>query len=69
VQKERKYTAVIHEYIYSGGDYYKFILDDSNNEITSRDWREPLEKYLAEASSKGMKLEEAYTDLMVRFNR
>ncbi len=69
VQKERKYTAVIHEYIYSGGDYYKFILDDSNNEITSRDWREPLEKYLAEASSKGMNLEEAYADLMAKFNR
>lgn len=69
VKKDETYKTVIHEYIYSGGDYYRFILDDAQNEITSKDWREPLERYLAEASAKGMKLEEAYTSLMSQFER
>lgn len=69
IKKDQKYKAVIHEYIYSGGDYYKFIVDDAENDITSKDWREPLEIYLAESSLKGMNLEQAYNDIMTRFNR
>lgn len=69
VESERKYNAVIHEYIYSGGDYYKFIVDDADNQITSRDWREPLERYLIQSSAGGFSLEEAYASLMVRYER
>ncbi|MGI6393917.1 MAG: 5'-nucleotidase C-terminal domain-containing protein [bacterium] len=69
VEKDKKYSAVIHEYIYQGGDYYKFIFEDSENIITSRDWRDPLEKYLIESSAKGLKLEQAYKELMLKFNR
>jgi 5'-nucleotidase / UDP-sugar diphosphatase len=69
IKKDETYKAVIHEYIYSGGDYYRFILEDAKNEITSKDWREPLERYLAESSSKGLKLEEAFRNLMGQFAR
>lgn len=69
VKKDQDYKTVIHEYIYSGGDYYRFILEDAQNEITSKDWREPLERYLSESSSKGLKLEEAFTSLMGEFAR
>jgi 2',3'-cyclic-nucleotide 2'-phosphodiesterase (5'-nucleotidase family) len=69
IESERKYNAVIHEYIYSGGDYYKFIVDDADNQITSRDWREPLERYLVQSSAGGFSLEEAYASLMVRYER
>lgn len=69
IEPDRKYKAVIHEYIYSGGDYYKFIVDDAENQITSRCWREPLEKYLAQSSGDGMALEDAYAGLMARYGR
>lgn len=69
IEKEKKYNAVIHEYIYSGGDYYKFIVPDAENQITSKCWREPLERYLAEKGSAGVSLEDAYASLMVRYQR
>lgn len=69
IEPDRKYKTVIHEYIYSGGDYYKFIVDDAENQITSRCWRDPLEKYLAQSSGDGMVLEDAYAGLMARYGR
>lgn len=69
IEPDRKYKTVIHEYIYSGGDYYKFIVDEAENQITSRCWREPLEKYLSQSSGEGKVLEDAYAGLMARYGR
>ena len=64
-----KYKVVAHEFIYSGGDYYRFVVDGAVNNITSKDWREPLEKYLSDCSKKGLDLDRAYASLMKKFNR
>ena len=64
-----KYKVVAHEFVYSGGDYYRFVVDGAVNNITSKDWREPLEKYLSDCSKKGLDLDRAYASLMKKFNR
>ena len=69
VKNEKKYKVVGHEFIYSGGDYYRFVVDGAENNITSKDWREPLEKYLSECSKKGLDLDRAYASLMRKFHR
>jgi len=69
VDKSKKYKVVAHEFIYSGGDYYRFVVDGAENNITSKDWREPLEKYLSESSKKGLDLDKAYASLMRKFHR
>lgn len=69
IEKEKKYKVVAHEFIYSGGDYYRFVVDGAENNITSKDWREPLEKYLSQSSKKGLDLDRAYSSLMKKFHR
>jgi len=69
VEYQKKYKVVAHEFIYSGGDYYRFVVDGAENNITSRDWRDPLEKYLSKCSKKGMDLDKAYASLMRKFHR
>ncbi len=55
----QRYIAVIHEYIFSGGDYYRFIGDTTQNRVTSTLWRVPLIKFLSESGKEGFSFEEA----------
>lgn len=63
----QSYRAVIHEYIYAGGDYYKFLGPGITNQMTSKIWRSPIIRYLGEQGKNGATLETAYTDLMKKY--
>jgi len=63
----QRYTAVIHEYIFAGGDYYKFVGPGIENRLTGTIWRVPLIKYLSQAGSNGMSLEEAFVALKKKY--
>jgi 2',3'-cyclic-nucleotide 2'-phosphodiesterase (5'-nucleotidase family) len=64
---DQRYQAVIHEYIFAGGDYYKFVGPGITNQMTSKVWRSPLIKYLGSEGKSGATLEMAYDDLMRKY--
>ncbi len=59
IDPEKTYSVVIHEYILGGGDFFNFMEYKSESEITSKDWRAPIEKYLSESSKRGLNLQQA----------
>lgn len=69
VQKDQQYRAVIQEYIYKGGDNYRFNGRDAVNDITSTNWRDPLEKFLMKSAEEGKTLEDAYQEILKQFER
>ncbi len=67
IDPSQSYRAVIHEYIYAGGDYYKFLGPGITNQMTSKIWRSPVIRYLGEQGKNGVALETAYTELMKKY--
>lgn len=67
IEPEKYYKAVIHEFIYNGGDYYKFIGPEFKNSITAKLWRAPLVHYLDARAEKGKTIEEAYDELLNKY--
>jgi 5'-nucleotidase / UDP-sugar diphosphatase len=65
---DQTYRVVIHEYILGGGDYFKFMEYKSESEITSKDWRVPIEKYLFESSKKGLDIHQALDSLKAKYD-
>ncbi|HDT11944.1 MAG TPA: hypothetical protein ENN58_04320 [bacterium] len=65
----KSYRVVVHEYIFGGGDYFKFVDDKSESEITSRDWRAPIEKYLYKSSKQGKNIMQACQSLLEKYDR
>jgi len=65
----QRYKAVIHEYIFAGGDYYKFTGESTQNRLTGTIWRVPLIKYLSAAGKDDLSFEEAYDNLMNKYGR
>ncbi|HOW52181.1 MAG TPA: bifunctional UDP-sugar hydrolase/5'-nucleotidase [bacterium] len=64
---DQRYQAVIHEYVFAGGDYYKFVGPGITNQMTGKVWRAPLIKYLGSEGKHGATLEMAYNDLMKEY--
>ncbi len=64
---DQRYKTVIHEYIFAGGDYYKFVGPGITNQMTGKVWRAPLIKYLGAEGKHGATLEMAYADLMKEY--
>lgn len=69
IKKDGVYKVVAHEYIFGGGDYFKFDSEVGDSNITSKDWRTPVEKYLYESSKKGLCIEKAFEQLMIKYDR
>lgn len=63
----QEYRAVIHEYIYAGGDYYKFLGPGITNQMTSKIWRAPIIRYLGEKGREGKTLDMSYDELMKKY--
>ena len=61
IDKSKTYKIVTTDFIYHGGDGYKFT--NSQGVTTSVSWRTPLENYLIESSKKGWNLEKACQEL------
>ena len=61
IDKSKTYKIVTTDFIYQGGDGYRFT--DSQGVTTSVSWRTPLENYLIESSKKGWNLEKACENL------
>ena len=62
IEKEKIYKIVTSDFVYQGGDGYRF--KNSQGETTAVSWRDPLENYLIESSQKGMNLEKACDELL-----
>ncbi len=63
----QRYKAVIHEYIFAGGDYYKFVGEHIQNRLTGTIWRVPLIKFLSESGKEDLSFEEAAERLLTRY--
>ena len=62
IDAEKTYRVVTTDFIYKGGDGYRFT--DSQGVTTTVSWRAPLEKFLLESSRSGKNLTGAYEELL-----
>jgi len=62
IEKSQKYTVVTTDFVYSGGDGYRF--SNSHGNQTDVIWRKPVENFMLESSKQGLTLEEASKNLM-----
>ena len=67
ITPNKQYKAVVHEFIFKGGDNYK--IDQTDAISAPEHWRTPFEKFLRNAGDSGKNLEQAYSDLMREYGR
>lgn len=58
IDPDKTYRVVTTDFIYSGGDGYRFT--GSQGRTTTVSWRAPLEKFMLESSKQGLNLEGAF---------
>lgn len=67
ITPNKQYKAVVHEFIFKGGDGYK--INQTGAISAPEHWRTPFEKFLRNAGDSGKNLEQAYSDLMREYGR
>ena len=65
ISNEKTYKIVTTDFIYQGGDGYRFT--NSQGVTTTLSWRTPLEKYLIESSKKGENLNMSFQNLIKEY--
>ncbi len=64
---DKKYKAVINEFMYNSGDGYRFVGEGITNKMTLTGWREPLYSLLSEKTNKGESLEDVLKDCIKKY--
>jgi len=67
IGRGKKYKVVTSDFIYQGGDGYRFT--NSQGMMTDMSWRTPLEKFMLKTSSEGLSLEEGYKKLTEKYEK
>lgn len=64
---DKKYKAVINEFMYNNGDGYRFVGKGIVNKMTLTSWRDPLYSLLSEKTNKGENIEEVLKECLKKY--